>query len=270
MNVLNENRFLYKKKTILLFSAFAILIIWLQAGSIQKKQNASLGRQPRGSIELQQKLVLAKNSPSLGFRNLLADSIFLQFLQYFSDASMQEKTDKNLSPVFFDAIIALDPFYQDFYLFLSSSTTFYAGEPQKTVELMAKGLKQIDPSIMPESYYIWRYKGVDELLFLGDSRAAQKSFEMAAEWANQSNSPDSDLVEKVSRQTAEFLKSDPDSRYAQISAWSSVLSNALNDDIREGAIQRIQELGGSIKEDGSISIDSAKIDHSSREAESRG
>lgn len=200
-----------------------------------------------GAAELHQQLAFLKISPMIGFGNLVADATFLGFLQYFSDSSGEIEGRQNLSPDFFDTIITLDPFYRDYYLFLSGSTTFYAAQPERTVELMAKGLEQIDPALVSDSFYIWRYKGTDELIFLGDSKSAKESFENAAEWASQSERPDSDTMEHISRQTAEFLAHNPDSIPAQISAWNSVLASAMNSDIREEATQRIQSLTATLQ-----------------------
>lgn len=199
------------------------------------------------TTELQQQLTVLKVSPTLGFGNLLANATFLRFLQYFSDASNNADVNQYLSADFFDAIITFDPFYRDYYLFLSGSITFHAAQPEKTVELIAKGLERIDPTLVSDSFYIWRYKGTDELLFLGDSKSAKESFENAAEWASQSTSLDSDRMERASRQTAEFLKSNPDSIHAQIAAWNSVFANALNDDIREEAAQKVQQLTATLE-----------------------
>ena len=107
---------------------------------------------------------------------------------------------------------------------------------------MAMGLERIDPGLVSDSFYIWRYKGVDELLFLGDGESARQSFENAASWARHSNRADSDLIGRVSQQTADFLKQNPDSRYAQIAAWQSVLATSANEDIRKRAAQKIQDL----------------------------
>ncbi|MGB7250575.1 MAG: hypothetical protein WBC73_16685 [Phormidesmis sp.] len=130
----------------------------------------------------------------------------------------------------------------------------------------------MNPDIMPNSFYVWRYKGVDELLFLGDSQSAQDSFEKAADWASRSDAPESELVEKASRQTADFLAADPESRYAQIAAWRSVLSNAVNEAIRDQAVERIQQLGGSIDmlEDANEQTGSIQTDNSAQTEIDRG
>lgn len=227
-----------------------------------KAANFSVEEGRKNNLALKQRLAMLNKVPSLGFRNALANNIFLNFLQYFSDATEKNNEIKSLSPNFFEAIISLDPYYRSYYLFLSNSTTLYAGEPEKTVALMTEALRKIDPNGMPDSFYIWRYKGVDELLFLDDSRSAKKSFTKAAEWARRSDAPDSELVEVASQRTADFLKNDPESRYAQVAAWSSVLSNALDDDTRKRAVERIEKLGASVDvhEDGSVRINSIEVE----------
>lgn len=221
--------------TVALFQKYELHALKLDNEHFQKR---SLSEDTR----LKENLAVVRNSPTLGFQNLWAGSTFLSFLQYFSDVSTQVNADKHLSPEFFEAIITFDPYYRDYYLFLSGSTTFHAAQPERSVELIARGLKQIDPTQVSDSFYIWRYKGSDELLFLGDSQSARESFEKAALWAHQSQDPHSELVGKASKQTAEFLRLDPDSRYAQISAWHSIWANAVNDEIKQEAAERIQEL----------------------------
>ena len=60
----------------------------------------------------------------------------------------------------------------------------------------------------------------------------------------------------ISQQTADFLEKNPDSKAAQIGAWSSILTTAVDDETRRRAIKSIQALGGevSISENGSVSV----------------
>jgi hypothetical protein len=270
MNIFKRsNVFSNSAVSLLASAASAITMLCFQASEINVIRNASTNLSDanalRSHAELQQQLKIIKRSPSFGFRSLMADGVFLNFIQYFSSVSDQGDISQHLSPDFFEVIIALDPFCRDYYLFLSSSTTMYAAQPQKTVDIMGKGLAAINARPLSDSFYIWRYKGVDELLFLGDSKAAQNSFEQAAEWAERSESPDSEVMGRLSRQTAEFLANDPESTQAQIAAWGSVFANALNDTIRDRAVRRIRELGGTVElqEDGSIQIGPVKTSDSS-------
>lgn len=201
-------------------------------------------------------LKLFQKSPTLGFDNIAADAGFVQFLQYFGDDELRQKTNYRLSLNFFEAILAHDPYYKDFYFFLSSTTSVYAGNPESSVKLMNQGLAQMNKARPKDSYYVWRYKGIDELLFLGDSKAAQHSFRMAAKWASQIDTAESQLIAEASRQLAEALVKNPDSKEVRINAWSNVLAATFDDATREKAIREIRQLGGDVifSEDGGIKI----------------
>ena len=117
--------------------------------------------------------------PEIGFRNIIADYTFVQFLSYFGDDS-RLTTGYAASPIFFETIIQKDPFFRDFYLFLSQSVSVQAGDPDRAISLMNEGISHLAPNQPPDGFHILRYKGIDELLFAGDSKAAQSTFERAA------------------------------------------------------------------------------------------
>ena len=212
--------------------------------------------EPAITQKVKDSLALTSQLPTFGFDNARANLTFLSFLQYFGDDAMREKSGYGLSPNFFEAIIADDPYYTEFYVFLTNSVSINAAQPEKTVELLRKGLLSLSPGKPEDGFYIWRYKGVEELLFLGDSQAAKRSFEVASTWANESDLPESDMIAAVSEQTADFLEQNPDSKAAQIGAWSSVLTTAFDDATRSRAISSIRALGGEvmISEDGEITV----------------
>lgn len=205
-------------------------------------------------------LTAIKEIPSFGFRNTLADWSFLQFLQYFGDDALRQRLGYGLSPIFLDSVLTHDPYYRPFYVFLSESTTFYAAMPDKTVAMIDKGLSSFGENKPADSYYIWRYKGTDELLFLNDGQTAQQSFEKAAEWAAESDDANSKMMAALSAQTADYLASNPESMQAKVSAWSSVLTTAIDDATRERAVAHIKELGGDVifSEDGGIKVEFAQ------------
>jgi hypothetical protein len=215
--------------------------------------SASFEQQDRATASA---LSLAQKMPTFGFNNLVANWTFLQFLQYFGDSEVRAQAGYDLSPEFFRVIIPKDPFYRYFYLFLSGSSSNYAGQPEHTIEIINQGLERLTPTLPPDSFYIWRYRGVDELLYLGDGKAAQKSFQTAAEWARQSPHPDAPFMADNSQRTADFLANNPLSKQAQVNAWASVLANAFDDATRQKAIDRIEALGGqvTISETGGISL----------------
>ncbi|MGK7900470.1 MAG: hypothetical protein AB4352_03470 [Hormoscilla sp.] len=226
-------------------------IAFLQIPQLQQlKADQSLATPEKVQREVEAekaRLKILQQMPAFGFDNLIANWTMVQFLIYFGDDPARAQTGYSLSPEYFEVILDRDPRFLDAYFFLSSSLSIYAAMPERSVAMMDKGLKLLNPQVPPKSYYIWRYKAIDELLFLGDGKAARKSFDMAADWASNYSDPESQAVAAVSRQTAEFLASNPDSKKAQISAWTMVLNNALDDRTRQIAIDRIRALGGRIE-----------------------
>lgn len=195
------------------------------------------------------RLSVLEKTPTLGFDNLLANWVFLQFLQYFGDEPARRSTGYGLSPEYFDVVLEQDPRFLEAYFFLSGSTSFYAGMPERSVELMNQHLPELSPTVPDKAYYIWRYKGVDELLLLGDADAAENSFRMAAKWASVYDDPEGQAIAESSEQTADFLAQNPDSRSARISTWVMVYNNAFDQTTRQLAVQQIQKLGATITTD---------------------
>jgi hypothetical protein len=227
-----------------------------------KAKTASLENLKREVESERLRLNLLKQLPSFSFDNLVADWTFINFLQYFGDDLARSKTGYSLSPEYFEIILARDPYFLDAYPFLSSSTTLYAGMPERSVALIKQGLKFLSPKVPSKSYYIWRYKGTDELLFLGNTEAAKQSFEKAAQWGSNYSDAESKKVATFSRQTAQFLASNPKSKSAQINAWMIILENAFDERTRQSAIIHIQALGGkvSITSQGQVKVQLPKKD----------
>lgn len=208
------------------------------------------------------RLDLLRKLPAFGFDNLLADWVFLNFLQYFGDDEARQLTGYQLSPDYFEVIIDREPRFLDAYYYLSTSASIYAGMPERSVALMQKGLKSLSPQVPANSYYIWRQKGIDELLFLGNAQAARQSFEKAVEWASVYPDQRSKQVAALSRKTANFLARNPNSKNGQVSAWSMVLTNAPDARTQKIAIERIQALGGKVfvTPEGTLKIEPPKED----------
>ncbi|MEM9927485.1 MAG: hypothetical protein AAF915_27740 [Cyanobacteria bacterium P01_D01_bin.50] len=192
------------------------------------------------------RLKFLKKIPTFGYDNLIANWIYLNFLQYFGDDEIRALTGYGLSPQYFEVILKRDPRFVNAYLALSTSSSMYAAMPEKSVNIMKTGLKSLNPWVPKNSYFIWRYKGIDELLFLGDSQAARKSFQNASQWAKEHSDSQSQLVASISGKTAEFLESNHNSKQAQISAWAMVLSHRTDKKTRARAIREIEALGGTI------------------------
>lgn len=236
-------------------SLCAVAIVSLQLPKLNSQQQQTDKAEYLKQEELERlRLTFIKKMPSFGFNNLLADWVYLNFIQYFGDTSARQQTGYSLSPEYFEIVVQHNPRFINAYFSLSPATSIYAGRPDRSVALIEQGLQSIDPKIEPKAYLLWLYKGVDELLFLGDSKAARRSYQMAAEWASTfTNNPQ--IAARV-RETAQFLAKNPQSVQARIGAWTMILSNARDDATRQIAILNIQKLGGevTITSDGMLQI----------------
>jgi len=210
------------------------------------KQTASLEILEQDIQKEHLRLSLLKELPTFGYDNLIANCVYLSFLQYFGDDEIREKTGYSLSPEYFEIIIKHDPRFLGAYVSLSTSTSMYAAMPERTIKLINEGLHSITPQVPEKSYYVWRYKGIDELLFLGNSQAAQNSFSMAANWANNYSDPESKYIAQNSHQTALFLSLNPDGTYARIATWAMVLNNNVDEKTRKRVVKEIEALGGKV------------------------
>ncbi|PHV62816.1 hypothetical protein [Cyanobacterium aponinum] len=206
--------------------------------------------------KLKASLTLQKRFPTFGFNNLLADWQYLQFIQYFGDTTAREKTGYSLVTDYFELISKYDPHFVDAYFILSTANSIYAGQPEKTVALLNKILPNISPKISPDAMFLWIYKGVDEILFLGNIEEAKKSYAKSADWALARGDKDGKIIAERSLETVKFLEGNPDSKKAQVSAWATVLNTAFDDKTREIAIDKIRALGGkvNIDDNGNVNV----------------
>lgn len=223
---------------------------WLQFPKMQKllhhKKSTSLETLQKIIKSEKMRLTFLKRMPSFGYNNIIANWVYLSFVQYFGDDRVRAKTGYSLCPEYFEVILGRDPRFVPAYLSLSTSTSIYAGMPERAIKLTEKALKSLSPSVPEKSYYVWRYKGIDELLFLGKSATAQHSFEIAADWANQHTDQESKQSALISQKTADFLKKNPNSKFARIGSWTMILNNQVDKITRQRAIHEIEALGGQV------------------------
>lgn len=228
-------------------SLSAVAVISLQLPKLNAQQQQSDKAEYLKQEEAEKlRLSLSEKMPSFGFNNLIAGWEFLNFTQYFGDNPAREQIGYSLVPEYFKIIVQRDPRFINAYFYLSPATTLFAGRPDRSVALMEQGLNSISPNTAPKAYLLWNYKGVDELLFLGDHKAARRSYEMAAKSASTFTDPSSQAVATRARETARFLAKNPQSTQARIGAWAMLLSNALDNSSRQLAINNIRKLGGEV------------------------
>jgi hypothetical protein len=194
-------------------------------------------------------LDLMKKIPKFGFNNLAANTTFIDFLSYFGSIEARNVNGYGLGFDYFDVVLKEDPRFFLAYYYLSGVGASYLASPDKTVKIMNEGFKSIKPNSPKYSYYLWRLKGTNELLFLGESQMAKVSMEKAADWARQAGDEEGQRVARISSSTAKFLAKNPGSKQARFGAWASILDSAIDNSARYLAITKIRELGGKVEQD---------------------
>ena len=120
---------------------------------------------------------------------------------------------------------------------------------------MNQGLNDLQPE-QKWAHQVWFFKAIDELLFLGETQEAIKSYEKAAEWVAIADRKETAGFYGIYKGTAEFLKQNPDSRKARFGAWMMAFRNAPDDKTRIFILQNLKELGAKITvENGDLSIE---------------
>lgn len=225
-------------------------IVYLQTPQLaalkQQGENLSKEALQRAEAKAKAQLLISKQLPTFGYKNLVADWHFINFIQYFGDTEVRQKAGYASAMEYFDAILDRDPRFFDAYFYLSNTGSIYAGQPERSVSLMNRGLKSLSPKVPDRSYYIWRLKAVDELLFLGNVSEARNSMQNAADWAKQYDTPEGQNVAQLSQNTANYLARNPNSKQAQFDAWNMVLKAAIDDFAIKRAIVGIQGTGGKV------------------------
>jgi hypothetical protein len=206
------------------------------------------------------KLSFLRKISAFGYDNLIADWGVLQFLQYFGDDEARNVTGYSLSADYLELVAQNDPLFSRAYMVISPVSSMFAGTPERTIAIMNKGLSQMSATT-PDAYYVWLYKGMDEILFLGDLQAAENSYLMSAEWASIARDQ---KIAKSARDTAKFLATKPDTKQAQVGVWFMVWNNTQDQRIRQIAQAKIESIGGELKiyPDGRVEAIPPKISNS--------
>ena len=240
----SSNKFVVN--SVMIITAIAA-IIFLQLQTLNEPTN-SLTDRDYIQQENQQKTKASwqKNIPSFGFGNLISDFAYLQFLQYFGDAEARDITGYSVVTDYFETIVKHDPHFVQSYFMMSPANSLFAARPEKTIELIDRGLQVITPQHPGYPFYLWTYKANDEVLFLGDLKAAKHSYEKAAEWARAREDDLGNEVAQNFERTADFLASNPDPTESQIAAWMTALSSIKDRKTQNYILDKLKELGAEI------------------------
>jgi hypothetical protein len=236
-----------KKILFLVLNLFWIAgIISLQLFSLQNNfSETSAQKYSQQVVKKKAQLNLINKIPLLGFDNIIADWLFLNFIQYYGDNEARETTGYGLAPDYFQTIVKLEPRFIVSYFFLEPATTLFALQPQISVTTISQGLEFISPDT-PLASELWIIKAINELLFLGNTQAATNSYRQALEWTKKDKPQVNPNKIKRLEETIKFLESDPDSRRAAAGGWAALLSRARDTKTKEKILYYLDRLGAEV------------------------
>lgn len=198
---------------------------------LQQPQLQQLSARDAASPEDQRQealnLSLMNRSPSFGFDNVLADWAFLAFVQYDGDMATRKAVGYPLAPNYFEMITRLDPRFVDSYVFLSGIMSYQMGMPKEAIVLMDRGTTALTPKDHPKAFLVWRLKGLDQLLMVNDLNGAQFSYDQAGDWALASSDVSVRELGPIFKQTAEFIRTDPNNKTVLLWSWSTIFDQAV-------------------------------------------
>jgi len=195
------------------------------------------------------RLGIINSLPNFGLRNLIADWMFLQFVQYMGDSEAREVTGYDLIPEYYQAIVERDPRFTSAHFHLSPANSIFAGQPKLTIKLLEKSLAHISPDSAERAFQLWIYKATDEFLFLGDTEAAKQSYQKAQQWAKKSDYPGRKGTASYAQRMKQFLETNPDTTQGRVAAWGMVLMMSESEKVQEEATAEVEALGGEVVRD---------------------
>jgi hypothetical protein len=212
----------------------SFLLVSLFAGSIAALRGVDTVRGKEATLEevLYMPSGRTLKRMSLGYSGLLADVYWTRAVQYFGNKHLKHSMRYDLLSPLLDITTDLDPHlivaYQSGAIFLSQRPPDGAGQPDKGVALLQKGLRA-----NPTYWRLYFTLGFVHYLERHDFKAAQEAFETGAEM------PDALPWMKV--MAARMAERSQDVGTA-LDLWNAIYHEDIDKTIRETALKHILSL----------------------------
>lgn len=193
-------------------------------------------------VRKEQNFAIASGMKAIGFGDLAASWLWLEFVQYYGDTPRRRQEGYSLTYDYLEKITQLDEQFLGAYRYVSPAVAFSAGQPEQAQELLRKGVRAMEPHSQPQAYRLYLDMAVHAFLLLGDPEAGRAAYYAAADWYEQaglegSSSPDG------WRQLGERLVTSPESRDVRFKVWLQVFNGTADPETRERALIELGELG---------------------------
>ncbi|MFS8858539.1 hypothetical protein NW851_11865 [Synechococcus sp. H55.7] len=212
-----------------------ILVVRLQVPMLERINLEAL---ENAEARKNRNIALATTLGWLGYRNLGASWLWLELIQYYGDAPARAQTGYGLAYEYFDHMLRLDPNFFLGYRLSSLVLTYQAGQPEKAVEILDRGLQQFNPQNNPDAWRLYVDRALINFMFLGDAEAGRRDYYQAAAWREQVGLPGDDF-----RQLGDNIARSPLSRRSRFDVWLSVFNATSDRDTRQFVLEQLTQLG---------------------------
>lgn len=212
-----------------------ILVVRLQLPMLER---INLGELENAEARKNRNIALANTLGWLGYRNLGASWLWLELIQYYGDAPARAQTGYGLAYDYFDHMLRLDPRFFLGYRLSSLVLAYRAGQPEKAVEILDRGLQQFNPQNNPDAWRLYVDRALLNFMFLGDAEAGRNDYYQAAAWREQVGLPGDEF-----RQLGDNIARSPLSRRVQFDVWLSVYNSTTDRDTRLFVLEQLVQLG---------------------------
>lgn len=210
----------------------ALPILMMQSSTVSQREDQQ--------FEATDFIVTAgKDVPSFGYRNLIADLFWLQFLQYYGDIEARSRLGYNLSYDYLEAITERNPHFDTPYLFINLAVTYQMSRPDLSEKLFLTGIAH-----NPENYRIWQARGFLHFLYTGELGKAAYAFRQNAGLAVAQEGNAKQRWANYWMGIARAIEiPDVDTRYTRRKIWEEVYTNAADKQVKKMALAYLKPLG---------------------------
>lgn len=224
-----------------LVAILAIPTYWIQVHTIEQYRKEGF------NLETDSILAVSKVMPSFGGQNLLADFLWLRFVQYFGDTEVREKTGYGLNFEYLQAITDRNPQFENAYLIANLAVAAKMGRTDLAEQLLLKGIQHD-----PDSYYLWQYRGFLHFMYTGDVKKAAYSFRQNAGLAVAQEGNAKQHWGNYWLLMAKSLETFPPTPWLRRSVWQEIYFDNANKETQAHALKQLKTLGVILKPDGKL------------------
>jgi tetratricopeptide (TPR) repeat protein len=234
---------LVKNTTSWLMIALCFLpVFWMQVQASQRHSNTF-----QQTIKADFALDTLSKFPDFGNRNLVADVLWLRFVQYFGDTKVRSKSSYGLSYKYLETITNKDLHFVNAYRVANLAVAYKMGRPDLAESLLIKGIQA-----NPDSYLLWQARGFLHFLYTGNISKAVYCFRRNAGLAVAVGGNSQQHWGNFWFAMSRYLESSKSNIWTRRQIWAEVYANSFDTDTKQQALIQLSKLGVSLHKDGRL------------------